>query len=45
IKVHVVDREQAYDMVVKGRIDNASTVIGLLWLQLNYRHLTEAESE
>ncbi|MGS0676179.1 ADP-ribose diphosphatase [Shewanella sp. 0m-4] len=41
IRVHVVSREQAYNMVVEGRIDNASTVIGLLWLQLNYQTITK----
>ncbi|ABZ78197.1 NUDIX hydrolase [Shewanella halifaxensis HAW-EB4] len=39
IRVHVLSREQAYQMVVSGRIDNASTVIGLLWLQLNYQDI------
>ena len=45
IKVHVVDREQAYKMTTNGRIDNASTVIGLQWLQLNYRELIESDRE
>ncbi|OEG74986.1 ADP-ribose diphosphatase [Shewanella colwelliana] len=39
IKVHVIHREEAYQMVVDGRINNASTVIGLQWLQLNYQSL------
>lgn len=39
IKLHVVSRQQAYDQVVSGDIDNASTVIGLQWLQLNYDKL------
>ncbi|WOT04629.1 ADP-ribose diphosphatase [Shewanella youngdeokensis] len=39
IKVHLVDREQAYKMVEDGRINNASTVMGLQWLQLNYQKL------
>ena len=39
IKVHVVSREQAYRMVEQGSIDNASTVIGLQWLQLNYQKI------
>jgi ADP-ribose pyrophosphatase len=39
IRLHVMSREQAYNSVVAGEIDNASTVIGLQWLQLNYRQL------
>lgn len=39
IRLHVVDREAAYNGVVTGEIDNASTVIGLQWLQLNYQQL------
>lgn len=39
IRLHVLDREQAYNRVVAGEIDNASTVIGLQWLQLNYQQL------
>ncbi|WP_299805923.1 ADP-ribose diphosphatase [uncultured Shewanella sp.] len=41
IRVHVLGREQAYQMVVDGKIDNASTVIGLLWLQLNYQEISK----
>ncbi|MGZ9897129.1 ADP-ribose diphosphatase [Shewanella gaetbuli] len=37
IQVHVVSREQAYQWVLSGRIDNASTVLGLQWLMLNYQ--------
>ncbi|QFU24447.1 ADP-ribose diphosphatase [Shewanella eurypsychrophilus] len=39
IKVHVFSREQAYKLVNDGTINNASTVIGLQWLQLNYQTL------
>lgn len=39
IKVHVVSREQAYQWVENGRIDNSIAVIGLQWLQLNYQRL------
>ncbi|MCE9677594.1 ADP-ribose diphosphatase [Shewanella sp. AS1] len=39
IKVHVVPREEAYQAVCDGVINNASTVIGLQWLQLNYPRL------
>ncbi|WP_144211264.1 ADP-ribose diphosphatase [Shewanella donghaensis] len=35
IKVHVVDFDVAMEMVNSGRIDNASTVLGLQWLALN----------
>ena len=36
ILVHVVSREQAYQWVVEGKIDNVIAVVGLQWLQLNY---------
>ncbi|MGV6987585.1 ADP-ribose diphosphatase [Testudinibacter sp. P80/BLE/0925] len=39
IKVHVVSREQAYQWVENGQIDNSIAVIGLQWLQLNYQRL------
>ncbi len=39
IKVHVVSRQQAYDWVNDGTIDNCIAVQGLLWLQLNYQRL------
>ncbi|MCH1929403.1 ADP-ribose diphosphatase [Shewanella sp. A25] len=39
IRLHVLTREDAYNSVVAGKIDNASTVIGLQWLQLNYQQL------
>ncbi|ELY2641515.1 ADP-ribose diphosphatase [Cronobacter sakazakii] len=39
IRVHVVSREQAYQWVEKGRIDNAASVIALQWLQLHYQAL------
>ena len=35
IRVHVVPRETAYQWVLKGKINNAATVIALLWLQIN----------
>lgn len=41
IKVHVVSREQAYQWVEDGTIDNAATVIAIQWLQLNYQKLHE----
>ncbi|EMH4163915.1 ADP-ribose diphosphatase [Pluralibacter gergoviae] len=39
IRVHVVSREQAYQWVEEGRIDNAASIIALQWLQLNYQKL------
>ena len=39
IRVHVVSREQAYQWVELGVIDNAATVIAIQWLQLNYPRL------
>ena len=37
IRVHVVPRTQAYEWVKSGKIDNAATIIGLQWLELNYK--------
>ncbi|WP_246029018.1 ADP-ribose diphosphatase [Parashewanella tropica] len=37
IKVHLVSREQAYQWLEQGKINNAATVIGLQWLQLHYQ--------
>ncbi|GAA5109626.1 ADP-ribose diphosphatase [Orbus sasakiae] len=39
IKVHVVSREQAYQWVEDGVINNAASIIALQWLQLNYSKL------
>ncbi|OAE40256.1 ADP-ribose pyrophosphatase [Enterobacter cloacae] len=39
IRVHVVSREQAYQWVEEGIIDNAASVIALQWLQLHYQSL------
>lgn len=39
IRVHVVSREQAYQWVEDGTIDNAASVIALQWLQLHYLSL------
>lgn len=39
IRVHVVSREQAYQWVEEGKIDNAVSVIALQWLQLHYQTL------
>ena len=39
IRVHVVKREQAYQWMCDGKIDNGIAVMGLQWLQLNYAQL------
>ncbi|WP_318494012.1 ADP-ribose diphosphatase [Photobacterium leiognathi] len=39
IRVHVVSREQAYEWVESGKIENAASIIALQWLQLNYSRL------
>jgi len=39
ILVHVVKREKAMELLAQGKINNASTIIGLQWLQLNYLQL------
>ena len=41
IRVHVVSRETAYQWLCEGKIDNGIAVIGLQWLELNYRKLKE----
>lgn len=41
IKVHVVKREQAYQWMCEGKIDNGIAVMGLQWLQLNYAQLQQ----
>ncbi|KPJ68123.1 MAG: ADP-ribose pyrophosphatase [Coxiella sp. DG_40] len=39
ILVHVMNSEEAFAAVKSGRINNASTIIALQWLQLNYASL------
>ncbi|CAK9883909.1 MAG: ADP-ribose pyrophosphatase [Candidatus Erwinia impunctatus] len=41
IKVHVVNREQAYRWLEEGKIENAASVIALQWLALHYKTLQE----
>ncbi|OOF43204.1 ADP-ribose diphosphatase [Rodentibacter rarus] len=41
ILVHVVKREQAYQWMCEGKIDNGIAVMGLQWLQLNYAQLQQ----
>lgn len=38
IRVHVLPRETAYQWVVDGKINNATTIIALQWLQLNWQN-------
>ena len=39
IRVHVVSREQAYQWVEEGIIDNAASVIALQWFTTSSCHL------
>ncbi|NUF50017.1 ADP-ribose diphosphatase [Gilliamella sp. ESL0250] len=39
IKVHVVGRNQAYQWMKDGVINNAASIIALQWLELNYQLL------
>lgn len=41
IRLHVVSRQQAYEWVDSGRIDNATTVIALQWLELHRQELLQ----
>lgn len=45
IRLHVLSRADAYAKVLSGEIDNASTVLGLQWLQLNYQNLQQADEQ
>lgn len=38
IKVHVISLEDALTMLSNGKINNSSTIIALLWLQLNCKN-------
>jgi len=44
ILVHVMSRQEAIDLMAQGKISNASTIIGLQWLQLNYARLQKSWS-
>ncbi len=39
IKVHVMSRQQAYQLVKDGTIENGASIIALQWLELNYQNL------
>ncbi|MEH2920703.1 ADP-ribose diphosphatase [Samsonia erythrinae] len=42
IRVHVVSREQSYQWVEEGVVDNAASVIALQWLALHHEELKRA---
>ncbi|WP_347368490.1 ADP-ribose diphosphatase [Vibrio vulnificus] len=39
IRVHVMTREQAYDLVKQCKIENGASIIALQWLELNHLQL------
>jgi len=39
ILLHLVDRQEALQLLAQGKITNAATIIGLQWLALNYQNL------
>lgn len=41
IRVHVFSRQEAFSLISSGRINNAASIIGLQWLQLNYPELQD----
>lgn len=41
ILVHAIDRQQAMALLAAGKINNASTIIGLQWLALNFSELRQ----
>lgn len=41
IKVHVMGRTEAYQLVKDGRIENGASIIALQWLALNYQPLQQ----
>ncbi len=43
IRVRVVKREAAMKWLNQGKVDNATTIIALQWLQLNKDHLANSE--
>jgi len=44
ILVHVMPRQEAMNLLAQGKISNASTIIGLQWLELNYEKLQHSWS-
>lgn len=45
IRVLAMPRSEAYQLLTEGKVENASTVIGLQWLQLNYQNLNLSNGE
>lgn len=41
IKLHVFAADSVFDVMLKGRTNNAATIIGLQWLQLNRQRLRD----
>ncbi|EKY32326.1 ADP-ribose diphosphatase [Vibrio cholerae] len=41
IKVHVMSRTEAYQLVKDGRIENGASIIALQWLELNHQPLQQ----
>lgn len=41
IQVHVMSREQAYQLVESGVIENGATIIALQWLQIHHQKLIQ----
>jgi ADP-ribose pyrophosphatase len=41
VSCHVMNREEAFEAMREGYINNAVTIIALQWLQLNYQRLQE----
>ncbi|EIA4709346.1 ADP-ribose diphosphatase [Vibrio cholerae] len=41
IKVHVMSRTEAYQLVKDGRIENGASIIALQWLAMNYQPLQQ----
>jgi ADP-ribose pyrophosphatase len=44
IKVHIVNRELAYSMLISGKIENSASIIALQWLELNNSRLRSLHS-
>lgn len=42
IRLHLVPLKEAYNLVNEGKIDNATTIIALLWLQQNEQKVRKA---
>lgn len=45
IQVHVMSRQQAYQLVESGVIENGATIIALLWLELNHQKIKQRWAE